>query len=114
NEGPCKGEQRAECLRRFDRAYQVLETGDEPTAEVILAGARRRALEGHHAEASRFLAERCPRLPAPVQCMRERAAYALKAEETSIETDAITAYLAAACDSASECAKAALWLGDRM
>jgi tetratricopeptide (TPR) repeat protein len=79
----------------------------------MLAGAQRRALDGDTAAASRFLAERCARLNAPASCLRERVTYALQGDPTA-QDDAITAYLAAACDSPAGCAKAALWVGDRL
>ena len=110
----CTAERRLACLNRLDAALRVLESGDEPSTEVILAGAKRRALDGRALEASRFLAERCPRLPAPTSCLREQIVYALQAREPTVQSDAITAYLAAACDSAAECAKAAVWVGDRL
>jgi hypothetical protein len=71
-------------------------------------------LEGHAAEASRFLAERCSRLHTPAECFREQVGYALQAGDAALQSDAITAYLAAACESTAACAKAAAWIGDRL
>jgi hypothetical protein len=110
----CNDQKRPACLARLDSALRVLESGEEPSAEIILAGAKRRALEGHAAEASRFLAERCSRLHAPVECLREQVGYALEARDSTLQSDAVTAYLAAACESPAACAKAALWVGDRL
>jgi tetratricopeptide (TPR) repeat protein len=110
----CSDEQRSRCLARLDSALRVLESGDDLSAEIILAGARRRALEGHAAEASRFLAERCSRLHTPAECFREQVGYALQAGDAALQSDAITAYLAAACESTAACAKAAAWIGDRL
>jgi tetratricopeptide (TPR) repeat protein len=112
---PCLAEARAACLQRVDRALQELErSAKEPVAEVVLAEAQRRALDGKLAEADAYLADHCPALAGPTSCLRERVLYALDARNVKASTDAATAYLASACDTAASCAKASIWVGDRM
>lgn len=113
--GRCAGENRAACFSRVDVALRALErNAKEPKAEIVLAQAERRALDGRVAEADQYLAEHCPELTVPTSCLRERVLYALSHGNAKASGDAATAYLAAACDSAAACAKASLWVGDRM
>ncbi|HMR10563.1 MAG TPA: hypothetical protein PKA88_32520, partial [Polyangiaceae bacterium] len=101
---------RVRCQRRATVLLDELESIEPVESRLMVARARLMIATNNAAGAETYLAEKCARLSAPLECRRWQIVAADKAQAEKLPSQGVAAFLQAACVNSRDCAAAANWL----